>query len=186
MISYPNKKKSQNKINIPHANRGMNLEKILNETNQYYLDNNMAVIHKKPTPIQVVKIDYEQNTKIVDAYFQKPSTTDYNGVYKGKYIDFEAKETQSKTSFALNNISTHQAKHLEKVIEQSGIAFLIIYFVLHNEFYFLDAKILIDFYHNEKRKSIPYEFIKKEGHLLRQGYIPRIDYLSIIDEIYLK
>ena len=38
----------------------------------------------------------------------------------------------------------------------------------------------------KKEKSIPYEFIKKEGHLLRQGYIPRIDYLSIIDEIYLK
>ena len=37
-----------------YANRGMILENDLNETNKYYLQNNIAVIYKKPTPIKVV------------------------------------------------------------------------------------------------------------------------------------
>ena len=95
MVNYPNKKKVQSyirKIDGKHdtAHRGMNLEEDINLTNQYYLANDIAVIHKKPTPIQIVKVSYPERSaaKIVEAYFQAPSTTDYNGIYKGRYIDF--------------------------------------------------------------------------------------------------
>ena len=79
----------------------MNLENDINESNAYYLEKDIAIIHKKPTPIGVVK---QVANKITEAYFKSPSTTDYNGLYAGKYIDFEAKETKNKTSFPLNNI----------------------------------------------------------------------------------
>ena len=41
----------------------------------------LAVIHKKPTPIQIVRVDYPQRSraKIVEAYFRQASTTDYSG-----------------------------------------------------------------------------------------------------------
>ena len=35
------------------------------------------------------------------AVYSSISTLDYNGIYREKYIEFDAKETKSKTSFAL-------------------------------------------------------------------------------------
>ena len=141
MINYPNKKvipnlngeekilKTKEKKMVSAANRGMNFEHAVSSSSSYYDDNKIAIITKRPTPIRVVKVDYSHNARIVDAYFEKQSTTDFNGVYKGKYIDFECKETKSKTSLTFNNISSHQIKHLEKVINHGGIAFFLIYFV---------------------------------------------------------
>ena len=28
--------------------------------------------------------------------------------------------------------------------------------------------------------------IKENGHIIKEGYMPRIDYLKVVDEIYLK
>src|SRR5690625_5216316 len=77
---------------INYQNRGMSLEEDINMTNEFYLSTNKAVIHKKPTPIQVVNVHYLKRSEavITEAYYQQASTTDYNGVDRGKYIDFEA------------------------------------------------------------------------------------------------
>lgn len=56
--------------------------------------------------------------------YKVPSTTDYNGIYNGKYIDSEAKETNSTTSFSLNNIHKHQIEHMDSVVRHGGIALL--------------------------------------------------------------
>ena len=185
MINYPNKKKvsATNKEYINYGNRGMHLEEAINLTNNYYLDNNIAVIYKKPTPIQIIKLD-TKNGRITDAFFKSPSTTDYNGIYKGKYVDFEAKQTQNKTSFPLANIGKHQVEHLKRVKEQGAIAFVIISFTQLNEIYFLDANYLVCCYNNPDKKSIPYSYIKQYGHLIEQNYFQRVDYLKIIDKYY--
>lgn len=60
---------------------------------------------------------------INEAYFRTPSTTDYNGVYQGYYIDFEAKETKNKTSFPLNNIHDHQVEHMKMHINKRYCVF---------------------------------------------------------------
>ena len=186
MINYPNKKQvsSEKKEYINYGKRGMNLEDSINLTNSYYLDNNIAVIYKKPTPIQIIKLDSKKG-RIVDAFFKSPSTTDYNGIYKGRYIDFEAKETQNKTSFPLSNIGKHQVEHLKKVKEHGAIAFVIISFSKLDEVYFLDANYVIASYNNTDKKSIPYSYIKEHGHLIKQGYFQRVDYLKVIDDFYL-
>ena len=87
------------------ANRGMRFEEAINQSNEYYLTHDKAVVHKKPTPLQIVKVDYPKRSAAVikEAYFRQPSTTDYNGVYQGYYLDFEAKETKNKRSFPLKN-----------------------------------------------------------------------------------
>ena len=136
MIQYPKGQKQLSRatrsqtMQTNYSSRGMGLENILNQTNELYRLQKRAVIHKKPTPIQVVKVNYPARSaaQITEAYFRQASTTDYNGVYKGRYIDFEAKETKNKTSFPLKNIHEHQLEHMKECCEQGGIAFVIFYF----------------------------------------------------------
>ena len=189
MVNYPNLKKAtvhqtkliDGKLNTRH--RGMNLEEDLNLTNKYYLANGIANIHKKPTPIQIVRVDYPKRSaaKIVEAYFKTPSTTDYNGIYKGKYLEFDAKETQNKTSFPISNIHKHQIEHIRRVLYFGGIPFIIVRFTLLNQTYILLGRDLIDFLDNNTRKSIPLEYFKLKGFLVELKYTPRLDYIKIID-----
>jgi len=184
-MKYPSGIKLSTTKNVTYDNRGMNLESDINITNQYYIDNNIAFIYKKPTPIQIVKTDYSKNSAIIkEAYFKEPSTTDYNGLYKGMYIDFEAKETESKTSFPLNNLHKHQIKHIENIINNGGIGFLIVRFNKLNKTFLLLGKDLIHFIDNNIRKSIPLNYFEEKAYLIEEKYIPRIDYLKIIDLLY--
>ena len=173
------------KKEIDYSNRGMNLEEDINLSNEYYRSIDKAYIYKKPTPIQITKVDYPSRNKAVikEAYFLEPSTTDYNGIYKGKYIDFEAKQTSNNTSFPLSNIHKHQIKHIENVIRHKGVAFLIIRFTRLNETYLLEGEKLIDYINNNTKKSIPHSYFLKNAKLIKDEYRPRIDYLKIVDEI---
>ena len=184
-MNYPVSKNKSNNNYVNYAHRGMTLESDINQTNKYYLDNDIALIYKKPTPIKVVKVKYNKriNTQITEAYYETPSTTDYNGIYKGKYIDFEAKESKSKTSFSLNNIHDHQVTHLIKVLEHGGISFLIIRFTTLNKTFILSTSKLIDFIKNYNRKSIPLDYFEKNGKKKKEKFSPRTDYLKIVDEL---
>lgn len=174
------------KKNIGYANRGMFLEHIINNANTYYLSNDIAVIYKKPTPIKVLNVAYRSSkTTLIDkAVFSETSTLDYNGVYKGKYIEFDAKECKNSTSFPLSNIKPHQIEHIKNIMRHNGIVFLIIF--MNNKFYLLKGDSLISFIGNNDRKSIPYDYIEEKGYIIKEGYMPRIDYIKAIDEAYLK
>lgn len=197
-MRYPNGKTYQKKENLEQnkssahrtllsaANRGMSLEEDINLSNDFYRDSGIALINKRPTPINIVKVDYSRGARITDAYFEKQSTTDYNGVYKGRYIDFEAKNTKSNTAFPLSNISEHQIVHLKNVLKHGGIAFFIISFQMKDEIYLLDASFVINFYEHGDRKSIPYEVFTKDAVLIKQDYAPRLHYLDAVDQLYFK
>lgn len=172
---------------LSHRNRGMTLENDINETNRYYLLNNKAVIYKKPTPVTITKVDYPSRKEAVirEAYFKTPSTTDYNGLYKGRYIDFEAKET-NLNYFPLSNIHIHQIDHLKRVVSQGGIGFLIVRFNKFGKTFILKAVDLFSFIDNETRKSIPFEYFNEKGYIVKLKFSPRLDYLEIIDELFYK
>lgn len=198
MMNYPNGQKrrsfqSQHTANNTkkYSNRGMTLEEDINVTNAFYLECNRAVVHKKPTPIQVVNVHYPQRSAavITEAYYKQASTTDYNGLYRGRYIDFEAKETSNKTRFPLANIHDHQIEHMKQVVDHGGISFIIIRFALFNETFLLETEKLLPLWFdqfNNGRKSIPYEVIKEEASIIPLQYQARVDYLSVIDKLYFK
>ena len=183
-MHYPNGIQ-KNYINInSYSNRGMNLEADINDTNEYYLYSDIAIVHKKPTPITINKVDYKsrRDAVIKEAHFKIPSTTDYNGVYKGKYIDFEAKETKNKTCAQLNNIHKHQIEHLKQIYNHGGIGFIIVRFSKLNKTYLLFIEDLIAFINNNDRASIPISYFEEKGYIIKEGINPRIDYLKIIDK----
>jgi recombination protein U len=199
IFNYPNGKrynpkpeqavKVKKEKNTAYSNRGMTLEEDLNVTNMYYLDRAIAVIHKKPTPIQIVNVDYPRRSAAVikEAYFKQASTTDYNGVYKGKYIDFEAKETKFSTSFPLKNFHEHQINHMKSVLNQGGICFVILRFSTEEQVYLLEAEHLLAFWERMKkggRKSIAMDEIQTAGYKIPLGLHPRIDYIKVIDYLY--
>lgn len=166
----------------------MSLEKDLNDSNTYYAACERALIHKKPTPIQVVKVDYPARNaaRIIEAYYKTPSTTDYNGIYRGRAIDFEAKETRSLTSFPFKSIHPHQISHLKKVLLHGGIGFFIIRFSRYDETYLIDAHLLIERYELGKKQSISYKEVQQIGSLIKQKLTPRLCYLDNVDALYFK
>ena len=185
MINYPNKKQRTNevKVNTSNSNRGKSLEDKINISNKYYLEKDIAIIYKKPTPIQVVEVSYPKRSKavITKAYYKLPSTTDYNGIYKGYYIDFEAKQTKNKTSFPLNNIHKHQLEHLISINRHNGISFIIIEFICFNECYLLESTKMIEYIRNMHRKSLSYKWIKDNGILILANAYIALDYIKAID-----
>lgn len=184
ILFYPTgKKEVYHKTLVDYANRGMCLENLINQANKFYLENGTAVIHKKPTPIGIVNVDYSKN-EIKKAYFKEKSTFDYNGVYRGKYLDFEAKESHTKTSFPLSNIHAHQIEHLKSVLKHGGIAFLIVF--IDEKYYLLKGEDLLSFLENETRKSIPISYFEKYAHKIEEKLRPTLDYIRVVDEVYFK
>lgn len=181
-MKYPgNIHKNYQKV-INYKNRGMDLEAMINDACKYYLEHDIAIIYKKPTPIGIVDVDYKHGAEIKKAYFKEPSTLDYNGIYRGKYVEFDAKECQNKTSFPLKNIHEHQLQHIKKILHHGGIAFLII--SMNEKFFLFKGEDLLDFMKNEDRKSIPYNTILEKGYLLNYNYAIGIDYLKGLIEAY--
>ncbi len=156
-------RKKNNYVN--YANKGMNLENDINITNSYYRDTNIALVYKKPTPIKIIKVDYNL-ARIKDAVFENPSTLDYSGVYKGIYLDFDAKECNSKTS----------------VLIHKGISFLVVRFNVLDKTFVLFGWDLLRFIDNSNRKSIPYEYFLEYGVEIPIKYTPRVDYIRAIDK----
>ena len=192
MVKYPGgvaiarKQQIKQLKTVKFGKRGMNFEAEINATNTYYLMHGLAVIHKKPTPVQIVKVDYPKRSraKITEAYFRQASTTDYSGVYQGHYLDFEAKETQNKTSFPLKNFHEHQIVHMENVLKQEGIAFVLLHFSALSRTFLLKASDLIPFFkEKEGQKSIALAFIETKGYELPTNQLPSIPYLDCIQKL---
>lgn len=168
-----------NKVTF-YGNRGMTLEEDINITNEYYKENKIALIYKRPIPVKVLRVN-STKTRILDGFYEKKSILDYSGIYNGKYLEFDAKETNNKTSFPLSNIHEHQIEHIKDVLEYNGIVFLIVRFNLLNKTFLLPGSDLIDFIKSNDRKSIPLCFFEEKCKKIALKYYPRLDYIKLID-----
>ena len=161
--------------------RGSTLEEFINLTNDVYREKNLAIIQKIPTPITPVKINSENKT-ITLAYFNEKSTVDYMGVVQGIPVCFDAKET-SKGFLPLQNIHKHQIDFMRDFEKQEGIAFMLVYFKMYEEYYYLPFKDILKYWENAEkggRKSIPYKDFDKKYIINQKGkfYIHYLEALN--------
>ncbi|CEH29473.1 recombinase RecU [Aneurinibacillus migulanus] len=169
---------------MSHANRGMAFEQRLDYTNQLYENKGIAVINKRPTPIQVLS---RTGNKVV-GHFKKPSTVDYDGTYAGRSIVFEAKSTKELRRFPLGNIHQHQMDYLRKCHECGAIGFLLIEFATHQKVYLLPYEVLAQCWQGSKKgdrgaKSIPLQDIKMHGYEVHSSQVP-VDYLTVVGKVW--
>ena len=194
MIKYPNGKSHTSGgkgVEIhSHANRGMHLESMINESNRFYIDSDICYIYKKPTPIKVINVrhsnkEFYNSHEITKAYYCEKSTTDYNGIYLGKYIDFEAKETKSMTFNIQTNLKAHQLQHLINCKKHGGITFIIVYFSSIEEVYILSTEKILN-HIDSGNNIIKHDYFKREGYPIKIGLNPPLDYIKKIDEFFIK
>lgn len=169
------------------ANRGLTFERYIENANGYYKNNGICLVRKIPTPIRVVKSD--EKGMIVNAFYEKRSALDFNGVWKGYHLDFDTKQTSSKTSFSLSLIQEHQMDYAREIIKYNGIAFFLIRFYAHDEVYLLTLRE-IDRYllKNQGKKSIPYPYFKEElsNFLIKKEYKGNYyfyDYIKVLEKM---
>ncbi|WP_036452964.1 Holliday junction resolvase RecU [Mycoplasma buteonis] len=121
---------------MSNKNKGMFLEEVINRSLNYYAMNNIAFIEKKTVPFLITKVNSVKETnggKQIQGYLFQKSTVDYIGMYRGKFICFEAKSCKINR-FDYKNIKEHQIEYLNLIENNGGIAFLIFYFETENVF----------------------------------------------------
>lgn len=165
------------------ANMGMSFEKDITKSCDYYRENNIADIYKRPTPIKVVKMSKAHPGMIEEAYFEEKSTTDYVGIYKTKYIDFECKET-IHDYVPYHMIREQQFRHLKTIIEMGGIGFFLVSFKTVQEVYLIRAEIILKEVEEKNHPGFKRDFFKEHGILLRRGYNPPYYFLEAVDKAY--
>lgn len=131
-------------------------------TNTQYRNKGVADIRKIPTP---VKITSNINGK-VSGRVTKGELVDYFGIFEGRAIIFDAKETTTTTSFPLKNIHPHQYEILKSWHGKGAKSFLLVSFTKRQyETYLLPFGMLEQAwkgYIGDGSKSIPYkEFVSQ-------------------------
>lgn len=147
--------------------KGSKLEMLINMANSEYRSADIAIVDKVPPPLKVGSV----SGKNVQAYLDKATWLDYNGIYKGHALIFDAKETEVER-LPLANIADHQYEKMKSWHRHGAVAFLIVAFWLKNknepEIYYLSYKQLASYWEHKDTggsKSIPIKYFR--DHCIR-------------------
>lgn len=157
-----------------NSNRGMFLETLINQTALYYQAQDICMIFKRFLPISI----YKRDGNNIVGHLQAKSESDYYGVYKGRMIDFEAKQT-AFDYFLMGNLKKHQWEHLFKVKQFGGLTFLLVHFVHVDKFYIVEIDQLEAF---RNKTKFTYEWCANncfELHIIFPGILNLEEYFKL-------
>lgn len=159
---------------ISHANRGMQLQNIINKTNEIYDIAGLASVQEVPTPTKKGK---DEKIKYI-----KKSTVDYYGCANGQALAFDAKSTLEEKYFPLKNVEPHQVSFLKNFgNKHNGIAFLIVEFASLYKTYFVPIEFFNKYWFASKNggpKHIPFADIDKHCPRIMPTRGVALDYLA--------
>lgn len=133
-----------------HSNRGMYIEKLVDNSAFYYYEKNILLIEKKHIPFFFSKSTKDQISGSI-----KKSTTDYYGVYQGFYFDFEVKQTNNNF-LVISQIKEHQMNYLKIISTFGAISFLLIHFFNQDLIFAIEIDDLIELVQHSKKITIEY------------------------------
>lgn len=145
------------------AKKGSKLERLIDMTNNEYRNAGVAAVGKVPTPLEIKKVE----GKNVEALLGKARWLDYNGVYKGHALIFDAKESTIER-FTLANVADHQYETMKLWHKHDAVTFLIVAFWLKGknepEIYYLKFEQLASYWERKDfggSKSIPLKYFRE-------------------------
>lgn len=160
------------------ANLGKFLEKLVIQSNHVYLMRQEAIIHQAHAEVTTLKGG--------KWFYAKKAGLDFYGIWDGKYVTFDTKETESKTSFPLENIKHHQYDTMLLTEKHKGIAFFLVRFNFYGETYYLDTDQTRQWWEQQSqpggRKSIPYKWFKENCKVVKSQSAAALDWLSVVRE----
>lgn len=126
-------------------------ESLVNNIIHWYLAQGIAYFRKANVPIAILN---KYSSLGCEARFSDCADIYYYGVYKGKYISFEVKET-NKDYFLLSQIRPHQKEILIKLLDFFAQFFLLITFSSYNDSSCLiTSNSLKDLFEKNKKKIL--------------------------------
>ena len=155
-------------------NRGKDLEALVIQSNHVYRMRQEAVIHQAHAEVKTIKG--------MRPFYKSKAGLDFYGVYDGKYVTFDSKQTASKTSYPLDKIKHHQYNTVIETDKAGGIAFLLVRFSYWGETYYLSAEQLKHWWTQKERKSIPYQWFVDNCKVVRSQSAAALDWLSVVRE----
>ena len=165
-----------------YANRGMGLEALITYTNEVYLTRHMAVVHKRPTPVKILQT---RGSK-VNGYLEAASTVDYEGVYNGHSLQFEAKSTRDLRRLTLDNFHAHQVDHIRECMKQGAVVFVLVEFVKHGQVFYVPGNLVVNAWDKWKAggpASLMYDDLSVQCTLIPKGRGVPLDYLAVVDMV---
>lgn len=166
--------------NRGYANRGKKLEMLLEMTHNQYRNGQYADIRKIHPPVDILKVTGNK----VEGKLARANWVDYSGIFKGKAIVFDAKESTIER-WPLKNITDSQYELLKSWHKHGAIAFLLIAFWLPKknepEIYILSFEQLGLAWmvqENGGAKSIPISYFRERCIRVKSSGKYTVDYLS--------
>lgn len=107
-----------------YANRGRTFEEYIEYSNRHYESGGDGLIFKQHTHFLPIR---DRRGKVVSCKVDQKAICDYVGIFHGKAVAIEAKETQ-KGNIRFDAVQPHQADFLERFERLGGKAFVVVSF----------------------------------------------------------